>query len=362
LKIQKTPLHSIHCKQGGRMVEFAGWEMPVQYQSALEEHLAVRTKVGVFDVSHMGQIEITGRDALSMAQLVTCNDISNLSNGQAQYSAFLSDQGTFMDDVVVYRFDPEHILICVNAATREKDFKWLSDHRRGQVEIRDSSQEFAQLAIQGPASEKVLQKLTEVDLSNLRFYRFEKGKVGDATTIISRTGYTGEDGFELYLAPDKAEKCWEDLFRAGKEAGITPAGLAARNTLRLEMRYPLYGNDIDESRTPFEAGLGWIVKLEKEFVGREALLRQKESGPKVKLMGFELIDRGIVRDGFRALIDGTEVGTVTSGGYSPSLKKSIGLVYLPLEKAIIDQPFEIDVRGRYCRAVVVETPFYERSN
>jgi aminomethyltransferase len=344
------------------MIRFAGWEMPVQYQSALEEHLAVRTRVGVFDVSHMGQIEIRGRDALSMTQRVTCNDISRLVNGQAQYSAFLTNQGTFLDDIVVYRFDPEHFLICVNAATREKDFKWLSDHQRGEVEIRDSSQDFSQLAIQGPASEKVLQKLTDLDLSNLKFYRFEKGKVGDATTIISRTGYTGEDGFELYLAPEKAEKCWENLFKAGQKEGITAAGLAARNTLRLEMRYPLYGNDIDESRTPFEAGLGWIVKLEKEFVGREALLRQKESGPQEKLMGFELIDKGIVRDGFRASIDGTSVGSVTSGGYSPSLKKSIGLVYLPLERAIIEQVFEIDVRGRCCRAVVVQTPFYERSN
>jgi aminomethyltransferase len=335
--------------------------MPVQYQSALEEHLAVRARVGVFDVSHMGQIEIRGRDALPMAQVVTCNDISKLSDGQAQYSAFLSEQGTFLDDVVVYRFDPERFLICVNAATREKDFEWLVALQHGQVEIYDRSKEFAQLAIQGPASEQVLQKLTEVDLSNLRFYRFEQGRVGKATTIISRTGYTGEDGFELYLPPEKAEECWMDLFEAGKNVGIIPAGLAARNTLRLEMRYPLYGNDIDESRTPFEAGLSWIVKLEKDFSGRAALLRQEETGLQEKLMGFELIDRGIVRDGFPALIDGKEIGTVTSGGYSPTLKKSIGLVYLPFEKAIIDQPIEIDIRGKICRAMVVKTPFYERS-
>jgi aminomethyltransferase len=308
----------------------------------------------------MGQIEITGRDALSMAQAVTCNDVFKLSDGQAQYSAFLSDQGTFLDDVVVYRFSPEHIFICVNAATREKDFNWLKRHQKGEVDILDRSQDYAQLAIQGPASEQVLQKLTDFDLLKLRFYWFGQGMVGSAPAIISRTGYTGEDGFEVYLAPENAEQCWRDLFEAGKDVDIRPAGLAARNTLRLEMRYPLYGNDIDESRTPYEAGLGWIVKAEKEFLGKAALLQQEKTGPNVKLMGFELIDRGIVRDGYRVSIEGTEIGFVTSGGYAPSLKKSIGLVYLPVEKAIIDQPIEIDVRGRFCRAVVVKTPFYKR--
>jgi len=350
----------MHCDHGGRLIQFAGWELPVQYKSALEEHHAVRTGVGVFDVSHMGQIDLRGRDALTMAQSVTCNDIGRLADGQAQYSAFLSDQGTFLDDIVVYRFNPEHIFICVNAATRGKDFNWLKRHQQGSVEIRDVSQNYAQLAVQGPAAEQVLQKLTQLDLSKLKFYWFEQGMVGKTPAIISRTGYTGEDGFELYLAPEDAEQCWKDLFESGSDVGIMPAGLAARNTLRLEMRYPLYGNDIDESRTPYDAGLGWIVKMEKEFVGKGALLLQRQRGSKLKLVGFELTDKGIVRDGFPVSIEGREAGTVTSGGYSPSLEKSIGLVYLPAEKAIIDQPIEIDVRGRLCRAVVVETPFYKR--
>jgi len=342
------------------MVEFAGWEMPVQYQSALEEHLAVRTRVGVFDVSHMGQIELKGHDALLLAQTVTCNDVSRLSDGQAQYSAFLSERGTFLDDIVVYRFNPEHIFICVNAATREKDFKWIRKHQKGAVEVLDTSQNYAQLAVQGPESERVLQKLTDYDLNALGFYWFGQAEVAETPSIISRTGYTGEDGFELYLPPDRAQRVWSELFDAGKEVDILPAGLAARNTLRLEMRYPLYGNDIDESRTPYEAGLGWIVKEEQDFVGKAALLEQKEPGPSVKLVGFELIDRGIVRDGYPVRVDGSGVGTVTSGGYAPSLKKSIGLVYLPAEKAIIDQPVEVEIRGKFSRGVVVKTPFYRR--
>jgi len=344
------------------MVEFAGWEMPVQYQSALQEHQAVRSRVGVFDVSHMGQIELLGRDALKLAQKVTCNNVATLSDGQAQYSAFLSEQGTFLDDVVVYRFSSQHVFICVNAATCEKDFRWLKQHQDGEVEVIDSSQRYAQIAIQGPRSEQVLQKLTGLDLAKLRFYWFGQAEIGEAKAIISRTGYTGEDGFEVYLAPDCAEQFWRDLSEAGKGDDITPAGLAARNSLRLEMRYPLYGHDIDEFHTPYEAGLGWIVKTNGEFLGGKALTKQMQDGPEIKLAGFELIGRGIARDGYRVYIDGAEVGAVTSGGYSPSLKKSIGLVYLPVEQAIIDQPIEIDVRGKLCRAVVVKTPFYKRSD
>lgn len=350
----------MHREYGGRLVDFAGWELPVQYESALEEHRAVRTRAAVFDVSHMGQIEIRGPDTLPMTQSVTCNDVSRLSDGQAQYSAFLSEEGTFIDDIVVYRFGAEQIFICVNAATCEKDLKWLNQHKKGRVEILDRSRDYAQLAVQGPVSEQILQKLTDSDLTQLKFYRAIRGTVGKSKAIISRTGYTGEDGFEIYLAPGDAERCWRDLFEAGRDVDLKPAGLAARNSLRLEMRYPLYGNDIDESHTPYEAGLGWIVKAEKEFLGRRALEQQMKIGPDLKLMGFELTDRGIVRDGCDVLIEGNRVGKVTSGGFSPSLEKSIGLVYLPAEKAIIDQLIEVDIRGRLRRAVVVKTPFYKR--
>ena len=342
------------------MVNFAGWELPVQYHSALEEHHAVRKRVGVFDVSHMGQLELRGSDALRLAQKVTCNSVAKLSDHQAQYSAFLSEQGTFLDDIVVYRFSSEHIFICVNAATREKDFRWLRQQQEGDVEIIDSSPRYAQIAIQGPFAEPVLQRLTRFDLTKLKFYWFGQGEIGEAKSIISRTGYTGEDGFEIYLAPEYAEQIWRDLFEVGKEFDIMPAGLAARNTLRLEMRYPLYGHDIDEFHTPYDAGLDWIVKEDGDFLGSAALLRQKQDGLEIKLAGFEVIGRGIARDGYRVCVDGTEFGAVTSGGYSPSLKRSIGMVYLPVEKAIIDQPIEIDVRGKLCRAVVVKTPFYKR--
>lgn len=343
------------------MVNFAGWKLPVQYQSALEEHHSVRQAVGVFDVSHMGQIEIRGKDALQIAQRATCNDVHRLVDGQAQYSALLTNEGTFLDDLVVYRLSSEHLLMCVNAATVDKDFDWLKQLPEGDATIDNTSDNYAQIAVQGPLAELVLQPLVSADLSQIKFYRFVQGRVGHASAIISRTGYTGEPGFELYLAPEHAEQCWRDLFKAGEDHGITACGLAARNTLRLEMRYPLYGHDIDETRTPYEAGLGWIVREETDFIGRQALLEQKERGPGLKLVGFELNDRGVARDGYAVYIDGKEVGAVTSGGYSPSLKKSIGLVYLPVEQAIIDQAIEIEVRDKFCGATVVQTPFYKKA-
>lgn len=323
--MKKSPLDSVHREFGGRMIDFAGWEMPVQYESVVAEHKAVRSGVGVFDVSHMGQIEILGKDALSFVQRVTCNDVSKIKDGQAQYSAFLTPQGTFVDDIVVYRFHSERIFICVNAATTEKDFAWLSDNQIGEVQLEDRSDGYCQLAIQGPRAEEVLQQLTSTDLSGIRFYWFAEGEVGGVKAIISRTGYTGEDGFELYLDPPQAELIWRLLFEKGQEFEISPAGLAARNSLRLEMRYPLYGHDIDESRTPLEAGLGWIVKLNKneDFIGKEVLSKQKEEGVREKLVGFKMIDRGVVRDGYPAFLEGELVGEVCSGGFSPTLKESI---------------------------------------
>ncbi len=359
--LKKTALNEIHREFGARMVDFAGWDMPVQYDGALKEHLAVRTAAGVFDVSHMGELEITGRDALALVQKVTCNDASKLSDGQAQYSAFLYPKGTFVDDVVVYRMQAQHFLICVNASNREKDFRWLEQHREGEVEVRDNSDSYVQLAVQGPAAEKVLQQLTAVDLHAIRFYRFERGSVCGVDTLISRTGYTGEDGFELYFPPQHAEHVWREIFRVGEPEGIKAAGLAARNTLRLEMKYALYGNDIDSEHTPLEAGLGWIVKLAQgDFIGRQALVEQKAAGLPSKLMGFQMTGRGIARDHFPVYGDGRLLGEVSSGSFCPSAELAVGLTYLPTELARIGQSLEIDIRGKRVAAEVVKTPFLSK--
>ena len=342
------------------MVEFAGWKLPVQYRSAVAEHHAVRENVGVFDVSHMGQLELTGPDALSLAQKVTCNDVERLSDGQAQYSAFLTAEGTFVDDIVLYRINSEHIFICVNAATTEKDFQWVCSQQEGSVEVKNKSNSYAQLAIQGPRAEEVLQRLTDTELGTIPFYWFTFGNVGGVESLISRTGYTGEKGFEIYLPPDSAESVWTKLFDAGEEFGIMPAGLAARNSLRLEMCYPLYGNDIDETHTPIEAGLGWIVKFTKDFIGKDALVEQKENVVR-KLAAFEMVDRGIVRDGFTAYSEGVPISDITSGGFSPTLGKSIGLVYVPPEMAHPGFGFEIEIRGSKRKAQIVKKPFLKKA-
>ncbi len=357
--MNRTPLYHAHLELNARMVDW--WEMPVQYAGALKEHLAVRTAAGLFDVSHMGQIEIRGPDALGFTQHMTCNDVSRLEDGQAQYTALLYPEGTFVDDVVVYRIHARHLLLCVNASNREKDCQWLLEHRHGDVEIRDASDEYAQLALQGPRSQEILQRLTRLDLDVLPYYRFTLGRIAGADCLVSRTGYTGEDGFELYLSPAAAATVWSSLLEAGSSAGIRPAGLAARNTLRLEVRYPLYGNDIDETTNAWEAGLGWIVDLDQgPFVGRESLFRIRQEGPDRKLVGFEITGRGIARDHDPVLIDGARSSQVSSGSYSPSGKKSIGLAYLPVEKAVPGQELEIENRRRLLPAVVVKTPFYRQ--
>lgn len=341
------------------MIDFAGWEMPVQYTGALDEHHCVRKAVGVFDVSHMGRCEITGADALSFVQRMTCNDVSRLADGQAQYSALLTPEGTFIDDIVVYRFDSRRLFICVNAATTAKDFAWLRDHKPDDVDFVDRSSEYAQLAVQGPKSVEILQKLTPTDLSAIKFYWFAEGEIAGSRAILSRTGYTGEPGYELYVPAENAEKVWQAVFEAGASTGIAAAGLACRNSLRLEMRYPLYGNDIDETTTPYEAGLGWIVKLDTGFIGEEVLRRQKEEGVSRRLAGFEMIDRGIVRDGYPIYVDDGAVTQATSGGYSPSLEKSIGLAYLPPDKSDPGTEIGVEIRGQRRKARVVQTPFYQ---
>ncbi len=362
MSARKTPLHELHKSYGARMVEFAGWEMPVQYHGALPEHQAVRTAAGVFDVSHMGEIEVEGPDAEALLQKLTCNDVGNLSVGQAQYSALLYPTGEFLDDIVLYRFSETHFMLCVNAANRQKDLDWILGHLEGDTRVSDESDGYVQLAVQGPNSPQLLADLAGQDLSGLRYYWFLRGTVSGHEAIISRTGYTGEAGYELYISRRSGIAVWEALFEAGGRYGLQPAGLAARNTLRLEMRYALYGNDISDQTTPLEAGLAWIVKLDKgDFIGREALLSQHQTGVSRKLVGFEMTGRGVARDHYPVFVSGRQTGEVTSGSYSPTLQRGIGLTYLPSDNWSVGRDLEIEIRGRKVQARVAETPFYKKS-
>jgi aminomethyltransferase len=359
--MKETPLNKAHKALGARMVEFAGWEMPVQYESALQEHIAVRKAVGLFDVSHMGRVRIKGPDAVALVQRVSCNDAARLADGQAQYSGLLNPAGGFIDDIIVHRVAGEHFMICVNASGREKDLAWFKEHREGRVDVIDESDATAQIAVQGPKALEILQPLTKIPLQQIKYYWFQEADVGGARALVARTGYTGEDGFELYLPAESAEPIWNRLMELGRAVGVRPAGLAARNTLRLEMKMPLYGNDIDDTTTPWEAGLGWIVKLAKPyFVGKSVLEQQKQQGIRRKLAGFQLVDRGIARDHFPVWIGDQPAGHVTSGSYSPSLEKSIGLAYLPIDHQAPGSRLSVEVRGKRLAAQVVETPFYRR--
>jgi len=342
------------------MVDFAGWEMPVQYKSVVSEHEAVRSAAGLFDVSHMGEVELTGPGALEAANRLLSNDLARSADGQAVYSGLLNERGGFVDDVVAYRFSPERILMCVNASNREKDFRWMTERTSG-VKPINRSDDYAQLALQGPKAAAILQRKTAAALSSLRSYRFTEADVAGVPCILSRTGYTGEDGFELYCAPGKAEALWFALLDEGREEGLVPAGLGARDSLRTEMKFALYGNDIDEEHTPLEAGLGWIVKLDKgDFIGRAALERQKAEGVRRKLVGFELLESGVPRHGYSIVKDGTAAGVVTSGTFGPSVKKPIGIGYVPSELASEGSTFAVEIRGRPVAAKVVKTPFWKR--
>lgn len=358
---RRTPLNEAHRKLGARMVDFVGWDMPVQYSSIIGEHEAVRTAVGLFDVSHMGEVEFRGPGALEAANRLISNDLSKCADGQAVYAGLLNEQGTFVDDVVAYRFSPERIFICVNSSNREKDFAWMSERAQG-VKPVDRSDEFAQIAVQGPKAPGLVQRLTKAELSKVGTYRFTEGEVAGVKCIISRTGYTGEDGFELYCAPNDAEKLWNALMQEGQADGVKPCGLGARDSLRTEMKYALYGNDIDDAHTALEAGLGWIVKLDKPggFIGKEALEKQKAAGVKRKLVGFELTGRGIPRHGYPILKNGQRVGEVTSGTMGPSVKKPIGIGYVPTELAAEGSTFEVEIRGQPVPAQVVKTPFWKK--
>jgi aminomethyltransferase len=337
--------------------------MPVEYSGITAEHLAVRTRAGVFDVSHMGEIEIAGKDALKTVQHLTCNDASRLKTGQAQYSALLTPDGTFVDDILVYRMAPSHFMIVVNAANTAKAVEWISTQAPtvGEAAVVDSSARYALIAIQGPAALDTVQPLTGADLASVRPYWFTYGEVAQARALISRTGYTGEDGFEIYVPPNMADRVWQALLQAGHAAGVVPCGLGARDTLRLEAAMRLYGQDIDETTTPVEAGLSGIVGWDKlVFLGADRRRAQKAAGPERVLVGLELVDRGIARHGYAVLKDGAAVGTVTSGTQTPFLKKAIAMAYLPTALAAPGTRVDVDVRGRASAAAVVPLPFYKR--
>ena len=388
--LKKTPLNEAHRELGGKMIDFGGWDMPVQYTAGvIEEHLRTRTATGLFDVSHMGEIWVEGTDAISFVNRLTTNDVTKLVDGQAHYSAFTNEKGGVVDDLLVYRFDANKLLLVVNAGTTDKDWDWITSHLPGgnpsgsegvlaaesdltigntlptaRVFARNASKEFCQIAVQGPKAIDILQQLTETKLDEIKYYWFTTGQVDGVEAVISRTGYTGEDGFEVYADAKFAVQLWNKLLEAGRYGdadGILPAGLAARNTLRLESAMSLYGHELDDDITPLEAGLGWITKLQKgDFIGRDKLAMLKEQGLKRKLVGFEMTDRGIARDGFDIYINDEKVGYVTSGSPAPFLKKNIGLAFLPVEFANIGQEIKIDVRGKHLAAEVVATPFYRR--
>lgn len=364
--LKRTPFYSEHAKLGAKLIDFGGFEMPVQYAGIKQEHMAVREKAGLFDVSHMGEFFVSGPEALNLIQKVTINDASKLVPGKAQYSAMCYEDGGIVDDLLVYMLGEEKYMLVVNASNIEKDWDWIVSQNSMNAEIENRSDEIALLALQGPASADILQKLTDADVSSISFYTFEIGSVaGEEDVIISATGYTGEKGFELYIDTVKSDPIaiWNALFEAGKESGLEPAGLGARDTLRLEMGYALYGNDITKDTTPLEAGMGWLTKLDKgDFVGREVLLKQKENGVGRKLIGLELAEpRNVPRSGYDILDeDGNEIGFVTSGSQSISLDKGIGMGYVSAGKAVQGKSIQVRIRKKEAGAVIVKPPFYKK--
>ena len=359
VSLKRTPLYSLHRELGAKLIDFGGWEMPVQYGGILEEHRAVRERAGIFDVSHMGELEFTGPGAFEAIQRLTPNDVSKLADGRCHYSAFLTERGTFVDDLLVYRRGADSFLVVVNASNTPKDFAWARE-RSGKARVENRSDDYALLAVQGPRAAGIVARVAASDPSDLAYYGFREMPVLGKPALVSRTGYTGEDGFEIYLAPEFAEEVFRGVLEAGKADGILPCGLGARDTLRLEAKMALYGNDIDDTVTPWEADLGWIVKMKKgDFLGRDALERQKAEGVARKLVGFEMTERGIARHGYPAETPAGG-GVVTSGTHSPTLGHPIGLALLPAAASPVGTDFHVEIRGRKTAARVVETPFYKR--
>jgi aminomethyltransferase len=360
-EIRKTALNATHRRLGAKMVNFGGWDMPLEYSGILAEHEAVRTRAGLFDVSHMGEIEVRGAGALDLVQWVTCNNAAKLAVGQAQYAGLMTAKGTFVDDLLVHKMSDTHYLLCVNAGNQDGDFAHIVASNRFDAKAENAGPRYSQLAIQGPRATAILQKLTQVPLDPVRYYHFAFGKVDGVQCLIARTGYTGEDGFEIYFDPKFSEKLWDKLMDAGQSAGILPCGLGARNTLRLEAGMCLYGHEIDDTTTPWEAGLGWICKFDKgPFLGSDVLARQKQAGIERKLVGFEMLDKRIGRDGYPVIIAGQEAGRVTSGCPAPFLKKNIGMAYVPPKSAGIGTEIQISIRGQAAAARIIALPFYKR--
>ena len=356
-ELKKTALYDVHLKSGGKMIPFAGYCMPVQYRGIIAEHLKVRSSVGVFDVSHMGEFVFTGEKALDIIQKITINDASHIEEFQAQYSAMCNDEGGIIDDVIIYRF-PDKYLMVVNAANKEKDYNWILENSNSDVLIEDISDSITLLAVQGAKSIDTLQKLTDYDLESIEYFHFAEIKLAGKEVIISKTGYTGETGFELFINVEDSEHIWDMLFTAGQEYDIEPIGLGARDTLRLEKKYCLYGNDISEDTNPFEAGLGWITKLDKgDFIGREALVQIKQDGVKRKLIGYVVKGRAFPRTGYEIFKNGLKIGFTTSGTMSPCLDKGIGIAYIDKEYSKTGTEFDVIVRGKPVKAEVVKAPF-----
>jgi aminomethyltransferase len=360
--LKRTALFEAHLALGGRMIDFAGWEMPVQFSGPTQEHLAVREAAGLFDVSHMGEIEVQGPGAIDLLQRVTTNDVAKLHDNQVQYSILTNQDGGILDDLLVYRINHEYYLLVVNAANTIKDFNWIKQQAGSfSAEVHDTSAGHILLALQGPRAEQILQGLTDHMLDRIPYYWSQRVSVDGCESRISRTGYTGEDGFEIFCSPSDARHLWNRLLVVGHPHGLVPCGLAARNTLRLEASLRLWGNDMDETTTPIEAGLGWAVKLAKgDFIGRDVIERQKREGPGRKLAGFVVEDRAPARDGYPIVVDGLEVGTVSSGSPAPFLKKNIGMAYLASRYAAAGTSIQIMVRGRPVPARIAEMPFYKR--
>ena len=361
-QLRKTALNAEHRRLKAKMVNFGGWDMPVEYSGIVAEHMATRTAAGLFDVSHMGEIEVRGPHALDLVQHVTCNDASKLVIGQAHYSGLMTERGTFVDDLLVHKISDTHYFLCVNAGNQDQDFEHIREHNGIGAQIENAGERYAQLAIQGPKALGILQRFTAVPLESVRYYYFAFGKVDGVDCLIARTGYTGEDGFEIYFAPEHSEKLWRKLLDAGSGQGLLPCGLGARNTLRLEASMCLYGHEIDDTTTPYEAGLGWICKPAKgEFLGRDALIRQKEKGIEHALVGFEMLDRLIARDGCTVSIGGAQAGRVTSGSPAPFLKKNVGMAYVPVACKAVGTEIAIGIRANQAPARIVPMPFYKRA-
>ena len=359
----KTPLHTVHARLGARMAPFAGFEMPIQYDGILAEHERARTTVGLFDVSHMGEVWVRGPDALGVVNRLISNDLNRIKDGRAQYACLCAQDGTIVDDLIAYRFSAEEILLCVNASNRATDYAHLVEHARGDAELVDEGDQWAQIAVQGPNAPALLSRVLGEPAAKLRPFRVLRLPFAGGEVVLATTGYTGERGGEIYAPAELAEALWLALEAAGGDLGVGPVGLGARDTLRLEMAYCLYGNDIDRSTTPLEAGLGWVTRLDKDggFVGRDALVAQQEAGVPRKLIGIEVTERGIPRHGYPVLHEGQAVGVVTSGTRSPSTGRSIGLAYLPTALAGEGTELQVDCRGRLRAARVVRTPFYSPS-